>query len=173
MKKSPLKTYAKGTRQGRCNFFCWQFVVKTMNCQQFNEQSLSSASPPPLPQEVMHRRKVVESPALRVPTSFALRASTMALIELESITKNKHPVSCILLTWQTWNPAFCSCSNTCIFPWKTNSSHFGTKLYRFDESHQRDIIPEVGHGKTSMHDYFVDAIYNTVSLNSVRPYWMI
>ena len=57
--------------------FCWQFVVKTMNCQQFNEQSLSSASPPPLPQEVMHRRKVVESPALRVPTSFALRASTI------------------------------------------------------------------------------------------------
>ena len=44
-------------------FFCWQFVVKTMNCQQFNEQSLSSASPPPLPQKVMHRWKVVESPS--------------------------------------------------------------------------------------------------------------
>ena len=78
--------------------FCWQFVVKTMNCQQFNEQSLSSASPPPLPQKVMHRWKVVESPPLRVPTSFALRASTMTLIELESITKNKHPVSRILKT---------------------------------------------------------------------------
>ena len=34
---------------------------KTMNCQQFKEQSLSSASPPPLPQKVMHRWKVVES----------------------------------------------------------------------------------------------------------------
>ena len=52
--------------------FCWQFVVKTMNCQQFNEQSLSSASPPPLPQKVMHRWKVVESPS---PQGFALRAS--------------------------------------------------------------------------------------------------
>ena len=125
----------------------------------------------PLPHS-LKRWKVVESPPPPVPTSFALRASTMTLIELGSITKNKHPVSFILKTWQTWNPAFCSCSNTCIFPWKTNSSHFGTKLYRFDQSHQRDIIPEVGHGKTSMHDYFVDAIYNTVSLNLVRPYWM-
>ena len=99
MKKSPLKTYAKGTRQGRCNFFCWQFMVLTTNCQQFNEQSLSSASPPPLPQKViMHRRKVVESPPPPpVPTRFALWASTMTLIELESITKNKHPVSFIKL----------------------------------------------------------------------------
>ena len=32
-----------------------------------------------------------------VPTRFALRASTMTLIELESITKNKHPVSFIKL----------------------------------------------------------------------------
>lgn len=170
MKKSSLRTYVKGARQGGCNLFCWQFMVKTVNCQQFefNEQSLSSASPPPLPQKVESGR--IPSPP--VPTSFALRASTMTLIELGSITKNKHPVSFILKTWQTWNPAFCSCSNTCIFPWKTNSSHLGTKLYRFDQSHQRDIIPEVGHGKTSMHDYFVDAIYNTVSLNLVRPYWM-
>ena len=125
----------------------------------------------PLPHS-LKRWKVVESPPPPVPTSFALRASTMTLIELGSITKNKHPVSFILKTWQTWNPAFCSCSNMCIFPWKANSSHFGTKLYRFDQSHQRDIIPEVGHGKSSMHDYFVDVICNTVSLNLVRPYWM-
>ena len=81
-------------------FFCWQFVVKTMSCQQFNEQSLSSASPPQLPQKVMHRWKVVEyppPPPPSVPTSFALRARPMTLIELESITKNKHPVSFIKL----------------------------------------------------------------------------
>ena len=69
-------------------------MVLTTNCQQFNEQSLSSAFPPPLPQKVMHRWKVVESPS---PQGFALRASTMTLIELESITKNKHPVSFIKL----------------------------------------------------------------------------
>lgn len=36
-------------------------------------------------------------PPSPVPTRFALRASTMTLIELESITKNKHPVSFIKL----------------------------------------------------------------------------
>ena len=50
-------------------FFCWQFVVKTMSCQQFNEQSLSSASPPQLPQKVMHRWKVVEYPPPPPPPS--------------------------------------------------------------------------------------------------------
>ena len=73
-------------------------MVLTMNCQQFKEQSLSSASPPPLPQKVMHRWKVVESAS--PPSHQGLRygpASTMTLIELESITKNKHPVSFIKL----------------------------------------------------------------------------
>ena len=93
MKKSSLRTYVKGWRQGGCNLFCWQFMVKTVNCQQFNEQSLSSASPPPLPQKV-ERGRIPSPPP--VPTSFALRASTMTLIELGSITKNKHPVSFIL-----------------------------------------------------------------------------
>ena len=50
-------------------FFCWQFVVKTMSCQQFNEQSLSSASPPQPPQKVMHRGKVVEYPPPPPPPS--------------------------------------------------------------------------------------------------------
>ena len=49
----------------------------------------------PLPHS-LKRWKVVESPPPPVPTSFALRASTMTLIELGSITKNKHPVSFIL-----------------------------------------------------------------------------
>ena len=141
--KISFKNLCQRNETRKMHFFCPQFVVKTMNCQQFNEQTPFFCFPSPTPTKghaPVESGKIPSTPP-PVPTSFALRASTMTLIELESITKNKHPVSFILKTWQTWNPAFCSCSNTCIFPWKTNSSHFGTKLYRFDQSHQRDIIP--------------------------------
>ena len=36
-----------------------------------------------------------------------------------------------------------------------------------NDPQQCNIIPEVGHGKASVHDDFVDTIFNTVSMDTV------
>ena len=56
-----------------------------------------------------------------------------------------------------------------MFAGQTYGTNFGAKFNRFDEPQQCNVILKMGHGKTFMHDNFIDAIHNSISTDMMRP----
>ena len=72
---------------------------------------------------------------------------------------------------QTWNPALSSWADTAWPHWReANGTHFAVEFYWDGEPQEGNIIPEVGHAKSWMHDDLVDAIHYSVSMDSVCSY---
>ncbi len=69
---------------------------------------------------------------------------------------------------QTWNPASCSWRDTWPRFRETNGTHIAIEFYWNGKPQKGDVIPEVWHAKTRVHNDLVDTIYYSISLDMVR-----